>query len=174
MLANRGYAAYANNKVMTASPAELTLMLYEGAIKFANIAIEAIEAKDVQKAHDNIMKVERIIEEFQSTLNHKYPVAKDFDEVYNYLMVRLQEANMKKDKEIMEEVLKHLRTMRDTWKQVMKLAHTQQYGPRRDGEEPIYTGYDTEPEEKKRNLRCDHGIKHQAERRTGKSVIGSG
>lgn len=123
MLANRGYAAYANNKVMTASPAELTLMLYEGAIKFANIAIEA---KDVQKAHDNIMKVERIIEEFQSTLNHKYPVAKDFDEVYNYLMVRLQEANMKKDKEIMEEVLKHLRTMRDTWKQVMKLAHTQQ------------------------------------------------
>ena len=73
MLANRGYAAYANNKVMTASPAELTLMLYEGAIKFANIAIEAIEAKDIQKAHDNIMKVERIIEEFQSTLNHKYP-----------------------------------------------------------------------------------------------------
>ena len=60
MLANRGYAAYANNKVMTASPAELTLMLYEGAIKFANIAIEAIEAKDIQKAHDNIMKVERI------------------------------------------------------------------------------------------------------------------
>ena len=119
MLANKGYAAYANNKVMTASPAELTLMLYEGAIKFANIAIEAIEAKDIQK-------VEHIIEEFQSTLNHKYPVAKDFDEVYNYLMMRLQEANMKKDKEIMEEVLKHLRTMRDTWKQVMKLAHTQQ------------------------------------------------
>ena len=84
------------------------------------------EAKDIQKAHDNIMKVEHIIEEFQSTLNHKYPVAKDFDEVYNYLMMRLQEANMKKDKEIMEEVLKHLRTMRDTWKQVMKLAHTQQ------------------------------------------------
>ena len=49
-----------------------------------------------------------------------------FDEVYNYLMVRLRDANMKKDKEIMEEVLKHLRTMRDTWKEVMKLAHTQQ------------------------------------------------
>ena len=63
MLANKGYAAYANNKVMTASPAELTLMLYEGAIKFANIAIQAIEAKDIQKAHDNIMKVEHIIED---------------------------------------------------------------------------------------------------------------
>lgn len=126
MLANQGYAAYANNKVMTASPAELTLMLYEGAIKFANLAITAIEEKNVQKAHDNIMKVENIIEEFQSTLDHKYPVAKDFDEVYNYLMQRLREANMKKDREILEEVLKHLRTMRDTWKEVMKLAHTQQ------------------------------------------------
>lgn len=125
MLANQGYAAYANNKVMTASPAELTLMLYEGAIKFANLAITAINERDVQKAHDNIMKVENIIEEFQSTLDHKYPVAKDFDEVYNYLMLRLREANMKKDKEILEEVLKHLRTMRDTWKEVMKLAHTQ-------------------------------------------------
>lgn len=123
MLVNQGYAAYANNKIMTASPAELTLMLYEGAIKFCNIAITAVEQKDIRKAHDNIMKTERIIEEFQATLDHKYPVAKDFDEVYTYLMMRLREANMKKDKEILEEVLKHLRTMRDTWKEVMRTAH---------------------------------------------------
>lgn len=123
MLANQGYAAYANNKIMTAPPAELTLMLYEGAIKFANLAIAGMETNDIEKAHTNIIKVERIIEEFQSTLDHKYPVAKDFDEVYNYLMMRLREANLKKDKEIMEEVLKHLRTMRDTWKEVMKTAH---------------------------------------------------
>ena len=63
MLANQGYAAYANNKIMTASPAELTLMLYEGAIKFANLAVAGIEENDIQKAHTNIMKVERIIEE---------------------------------------------------------------------------------------------------------------
>ena len=120
MLTNQGYAAYANSKVMTASPAELTLMLYEGAIKFCNIAILAIEEKDVSKAHNNIMKVENIIIEFQSTLDHKYPVAKDFDAVYNYLMQRLQEANLKKDPEILKEVLGHLRTMRDTWKEVME------------------------------------------------------
>lgn len=99
-------------------------MLYEGAIKFANLAIAGIEEKDIQKAHTNIMKVERIIEEFQATLNHKYPVAKDFDNVYNYLLIRLKEANVKKDKEIMEEVLKHLRTMRDTWKEVMRTGRT--------------------------------------------------
>lgn len=100
MLANQGYAAYANNKIMTASPAELTLMLYEGAIKFANLAIAGMETNDIEKAHTNIIKVERIIEEFQSTLDHKYPVAKDFDEVYNYLMMRLREANLKKIKRL--------------------------------------------------------------------------
>lgn len=122
MLANRGYAAYANNKIATASPGELTLMLYEGAIKFSNLAIAGIEEKDVQKAHTNIMKVQRIIEEFQSTLDHRYPVAEEFEAVYAYLMRRLREANIKKDKEIMEEVLGHLRTMRDTWKEVMRLS----------------------------------------------------
>ena len=123
-----GYSAYQNNKIMTASPAELTLMLYEGAIKFCNIAIMGVEQKDIQKAHDNITKVERIIEEFRSTLDFKYPVAKDFDEVYKYLYDRLVQANMKKDKEILEEVLKHLRTMRDTWKEVMKLSKQGQVG----------------------------------------------
>ncbi len=120
MIANRGYDAYARNKIMTASPAELTLMLYEGAIKFCNIAIVAIEEKNVEKAHNNITKVENIISEFLSTLDHKYEVARDFENVYNYLMDRLVEANLKKDKEILEEVLSHLRTMRDTWKEVME------------------------------------------------------
>lgn len=121
MTPTNGYAAYANSKIMTASPAELTLMLYDGAIKFANIAIAAIEKNDIEKAHNNIIKVERIILEFKSSLDHKYPVAKDFEQVYNYLIRRLHEANMKKDTEIMEEVLKHLRTMRDTWKEVMAI-----------------------------------------------------
>lgn len=119
MVSNNPYAAYANSKIMTASPAELTLMLYDGAIKFCNIAVAAIENKEIEKAHNNIIKVERIIEEFQIALDHKYPVAEDFDRVYTYLLQRLREANIKKDTEILEEVLKHLRTMRDTWKEVM-------------------------------------------------------
>lgn len=122
MLQRQGYAAYANNKISTASPADLVLMLYEGAIKFCNIAIVAIENKDIEKAHNNIVKVQRIIEEFQITLDYKYATAKDFNEVYTYLLQRLREANMKKDVAILEEVLKHLRTMRDTWKEVMRLT----------------------------------------------------
>ena len=122
MPARNPYAQYNNNKIMTASPQELTLMLYDGAIKFNNIAIAAIEENDIQKAHTNIMKVERIIEEFQMTLDFKYEVANDFNNVYNYLMTRLREANLGKDKEILEEVSIHLHTMRDTWKEAMKLA----------------------------------------------------
>ena len=122
MVNNSGYAQYNNSKILTASPAELTLMLYEGAIKFCNIAIMGIEQNDIQKAHTNIIKVERIIEEFQATLNYKYPVANEFNQVYTYIYGRLIEANIKKDKEILEEVLGHLRTMRDTWKEVMHLA----------------------------------------------------
>lgn len=123
MMMNNAYDQYNRNKIMTASPAELTLMLYEGAIKFCNIAIIGIEKNDIQKAHDNIMKVQRIIEEFQITLNFDYEIANDFNNVYNYLIRRLREANMQKDKAILEEVLGHLHTMRDTWKEVMKTAH---------------------------------------------------
>ena len=122
MQMNNAFAQYNTNKILTASPAELTLMLYEGAIKFCNIAIVGIEQKNIQKAHDNIMKTQKIIEEFQITLDRKYEVAKDFDAVYNYLIMRLREANMKKDAAILEEVLKHLRTMRDAWKEVMQVA----------------------------------------------------
>ena len=121
MAVNNAYQAYNNSKILTASPAELTLMLYEGAIKFCNIAIMGIEENNIEKAHNNIIKVEKIIAEFQATLDEKYEVSKDFDNVYNYLRRRLEEANLKKDKEILEEVLGHLRTMRDTWKEVMRL-----------------------------------------------------
>ena len=114
------FAEYTNNKIMTASPAEITLMLYEGAIKFCNIAIIAIENGEIEKAHVNIKKTQRIIEEFRNTLDHQYKVAEDFDRIYVYLLRRLFEANVKKDKEILEEVNMHLRSVRDTWKEVMR------------------------------------------------------
>jgi len=124
MAINQAYAQYNNSKIMTASPAELSLMLYEGAIKFCNIAIMGIEQKDIEKAHINIIKANNIIMEFQITLDRKYPVAQEFENVYDYIYNRLVEANMKKDKEIVEEVLLHLRGLRDTWKEVMRLTKT--------------------------------------------------
>ena len=116
------YSQYNNSKVLTASPAELTLMLYEGAIKFCNIAILAVEQKDIEKAHINIVKAQRIIDHFRMTLDMKYSVAEDFERVYSYLAQRLLMAYIKKDKEILEEVCEHIRSMRDTWKEVMRIT----------------------------------------------------
>lgn len=118
------YAQYNTNKALTASPAELTLMLYEGAIKFCNIAILGVEQNDIEKAHTNIVKVQKIIDYFRQTLDMSYPVAQDFERVYVYLGQRLIQANIKKDKEILEEVCEHLRSMRDTWKEVMRICRS--------------------------------------------------
>lgn len=115
------YAQYNNNRILTASPAELTLMLYEGAIKFCNMAIVGIEQGDIPKAHQNIIKTENIIAYLRQTLDMQYAVAQDFDNIYDYLGKRLVEANLKKDKDILEEVNRHLRSVRDTWKEVMRL-----------------------------------------------------
>ncbi len=119
--ANPYLQQYNNSKILTASPAELTLMLYEGAIKFCNIAIMGIEQKDIEKAHTNIIKTERIINHLRVTLDMKYPVAQDFERIYVYLEQRLLEANMKKDAEILEEINTLLRSVRDTWIEVMRI-----------------------------------------------------
>lgn len=119
---NKANAAklYQQNAIKTASPAKLTLMLYDGAVKFCNIALEGIEENDINKAHTNIMKAENIILELRSSLDMKYPVAEEFEKVYDYVYRRLVEANMKKDPEILKEATKHIKTMRDTWKEVMR------------------------------------------------------
>lgn len=129
MLKQNGYAQYQNAKIMTASPAELTLMLYEGAIKFGNVAIVAMENKNPAKAHENIVRVENIIQNFRDTLDKKYPIWEEFEKIYVYLLRRCHECNIKKDPEIMEEVLKHIRSMRDNWKEVMKKVASDKSNP---------------------------------------------
>ena len=99
---------------------ELTLMLYEGIIKFTNIGITAIENREFQKANTNIMKAERIVDHLSATLNDKYAVAKDFRNIYSCIMQALIQGNMKKDVAELERALEYSRMIRDTWKDVMK------------------------------------------------------
>lgn len=116
------YASYANQKVLGATPAELTLMLYDGAIKFCNIAESAIE-KEIEKVHQNLLRAERIIEYLRATLDMKYPVAQDFDNMYSYIYKRLVEVNVTKEVEILQEINGHLHAIRDTWVKVMEKNH---------------------------------------------------
>ncbi|SEF66452.1 flagellar protein FliS [Butyrivibrio sp. Su6] len=119
----KAYAQYKNNKVMSASAPELTLMLYDGAIKFLNVADYAIEKKDLEKANTNIIKTEKIIDYLRNTLDMKYPVAQDFENMYSYIARRLVEANIGKDREIVAEVNRHMHAIRDNWIEVMKANH---------------------------------------------------
>nr|WP_297705588.1 flagellar export chaperone FliS [uncultured Butyrivibrio sp.] len=117
------YAQYKNNKVMSASAPELTLMLYDGSIKFLNIADYALEKGDLEKAHNNIIKTEKIIEYLRNTLDMKYPVAQDFENMYSYIYRRLIEANMSKNRDIIIEINQHMHAIRDNWVEVMKANH---------------------------------------------------
>jgi flagellar protein FliS len=110
------------NTVMSASKEELALMLYDGAIKFINQAILAIQAKNFSKANTQIQKAQAIILEFRATLNMDYPIAQNMDQLYIYMHERLIEANMKKDENILTEVRELTRDFRDTWKEAMTIA----------------------------------------------------
>lgn len=120
------YAKVKENAINTATPEELTLMLYNGSLKFANQAIIAIEKNDFMKANIAIKRTLDIIREFQITLNMKYDISKELFNSYEYVHDRLIEANTKKDIEILNEVIEHLRLFRDTWKEAMKMARSSQ------------------------------------------------
>jgi len=117
---NNAYAKLQQSSIMTASPQELTLMLYNGAIKFVNQAIKAIEENNSELANNLIIKTEDIILELKLSLNKDYEISKEFETMYNYIYQRLIDANISKDIQILEEVNRFLREFRDTWKQVMK------------------------------------------------------
>jgi len=126
MISNNPYNQYKTNFIFTASPEDLTLMLYNGLIKFIMIAQKAIDEKDISKAHESIIRAEAIVNEFLVTLDMRYEVSQSMALLYDYMNRRLIAANMKKDREILEEVLGLSKGYRDTWAQAMKIAKQQQ------------------------------------------------
>jgi len=125
-MTNNPYAKIKQNSIFTASPQELTLMLYNGAIKFANQAVQAIHNDNPKEAHAKIIRVEDIIQEFMGSLDYTYTVANDMKLMYDYMNSRLVEANISKDAEIIEEIIGLLREFRDTWKEAMDIAKNPQ------------------------------------------------
>lgn len=121
---NNPYQKYQMNSVMTASPAELTLMLYNGAIKYCNLAADAMEKKNRQESNKNLKKVQAIIGELRITLNHKYKVANDWDKLYLYIHQLLVEANIRQDRVKLEEALGLIRDFKELWLQIMKVNKT--------------------------------------------------
>lgn len=125
---NRAYNAYQQNSVTTASPGELTLMLYNGCLKFLTTAKKAIEDKNIQEKNTNIQKAQAIINELNVTLNMDIAISKQMYSLYEYMNRRLIEANIKNDTAIIDEVIALTTEFRDTWKQVIQITRQQQFG----------------------------------------------
>jgi flagellar protein FliS len=122
MSLNKAVYQYQQSSVFTATPEELTLMLYNGCIKAIRLAEVTVEEKNYEKANYYICKAEAIIRELRNTLDMKYEISENLYNLYTYFLNRLIEANVKKDKNILEEVLHFVEEIRDTWSQAMKQA----------------------------------------------------
>ncbi|WP_028608235.1 flagellar export chaperone FliS [Paenibacillus harenae] len=113
---------YQNTKVQTSSPGELTLLLYNGAIRFIKLGIAAIEQKDMNSKHMNFIKAQNIVDELQATLDMNYEISRNLVSLYDYIQSKLFEANAKKDKAAANESLNLITELRDTWAEALKLA----------------------------------------------------
>ncbi|KAB7706504.1 flagellar export chaperone FliS [Bacillus aerolatus] len=114
------YQTYSNNAVTTASPGELTLMLYNGCLKFINQAKKAIADQDIEAKNTSIQKAQAIIQELMVTLNMDVAVSENLLSLYDYLNRRLIEANIKSDTAVLEEVEGFVTEFRDAWKEVIQ------------------------------------------------------
>jgi len=114
---NKNSHAYLQTQVLTASPEQLQLMLYDGAIRFCEQALVAIQTKEIENSYVLITKAENIILEFINSLRDD--VAPDTCEnmrrLYLFCYEKLVEANLKKQLPPLENALKVLRHMRETW-----------------------------------------------------------
>lgn len=127
-MTNNVYQQYQQNSIMTASPEELTLMLYNGAIKFVNLAKHHIENKDIEKANEAIIRAQDIINELNDTLDMSYDISNNLRSLYTFIIDKLIDANIRKDTSYLDEILPILEELRDTWKEAMREARKIKYG----------------------------------------------
>jgi len=116
------YQTYQQNSVLTASPQELTLMLYNGSLKFMKMAERAMAEKKFEEKNTNIIKAQNIVQELRITLDLDIEMSAALAQMYEYMYTRLMDANMKNDITALEEVETLMADMRNTWKQAMVLA----------------------------------------------------
>lgn len=115
--------SYRSHDVNTANRLKLLIMLYEGAIRFAKQAEQAIVAGDMAGKGEMIGKVMAIIDELQSTLDHsKAPeIARNLDRIYDFTRDRLVRANLKNDAKLLHEAMGPINTLLSAWVEVSKM-----------------------------------------------------
>lgn len=127
MAINNPYATYQNNSVNTSTPGELTLMLYNGCLKFIEQAKRALEEGNIQDKNTSIQKAQAIISELMLTLDQSVPVAKNMLILYDFANSRLIDGNIKNDTTLLDEASDIIKEFRDAWKQVIQINRQKQY-----------------------------------------------
>ena len=120
---------YKQQQILTATPEQLILMLYNGCIKFINESAKAIEEKDVQKAHNACIRAQDIITELMASLDMNYPIAKEMAALYEYANHELVTANLKKEASHLENAKMVITNIREGWVEAMKTARAQGAAP---------------------------------------------
>ncbi|HZM03030.1 MAG TPA: flagellar export chaperone FliS [Candidatus Saccharimonadales bacterium] len=124
--ANNPWQSYRKITTQTASPGHLVLMLYDGAIRFLERGLAGFSHSDPiefnQTVNNNILRAQAIIHEMNARLDMERggEVAENFRKLYSYFYRRLQEANARKKKTPLEEVIRHLRVLRDSWAEMLR------------------------------------------------------
>ena len=116
------YQKYMQQSVTTMTPAQLLIALYDKAITEINKAIIFIEDHDIPKAHNSITRVSEIVDTLDAHLKVKYEISDNLAALYQYFRERLVEANIKKDPEILKEILPMITEIRDAFFEASKLA----------------------------------------------------
>lgn len=122
---NNAAERYRTSQFTTSSPGELTLQLYNGALRFIKQTKEALSQRQLDKAHEYNLRVQDIISELMITLNLDVPISGQFFVMYDYMKRRMIEANVSKDEEILKEVEDLFVQFRDTWKEVIIISRQQ-------------------------------------------------
>lgn len=121
--------AYKQQQILTATPEQLILMLYNGCIKFINESVKAMEEKDIQKAHNSCIRAQDIVTELMASLDMNYPIAKEMAALYEYANHELVMANMKKEASHLENAKMVITNIREGWIEAMKTARAQGAAP---------------------------------------------
>lgn len=109
---------YLRDAILTATPEQLQLMLYDGAIRFATQGQEALRRKDFNTSYQKLQRAQKIIQEMQAGL--RFDVNPELCErvagLYRFMYHKLIEASFKRDPSLIDDVLKVLRMERETWR----------------------------------------------------------
>lgn len=115
------YQRYRQVQLETASPLELIIKLYDGALRFIQSAQKGLADKDYQGVNRDIQRAERIVEELDNNLNLEAgEVAENLRELYRFINRTLVEANIRKDPAKLETATELLRSLRESWVQLRK------------------------------------------------------